>query len=530
MLMESVRAFVDKKIKERDIEFFLFVLFFIFMAIYYGCRVCAHAPWYDELYTYYFFVSNGPIYSAIHWPVPNNHIGYSVLSGIVYEIIPNSFIALRGISMLASISNIALLFALCRRLFKRNYSIVAVCLYAGMWLVNNLSVQGRGYSLSTTMMLMSAYCMVRIIFDEEVKERFYVLWAVGLCYGLYVVTTSLYWVIPLCACAGICLLILKKYKELLHIILHSVYAAIVTAILYLTVWMAIGSNLLIKETTEYAGMGHVKLIANHPIKAAARGIEYMLATPYIQSVEKAGYRNAFGDHWIVLLSQMYEATSIVMIGLLMAIIFAGVFVVGFFILKKKNETAEALENDDMKRDMVLSVFVLCMVVLTPIVVMLQVKLPYYRVFSFYGASVSVALAFILYVLFGKVRSALTLSIPILVVTFVIAQLVSADYNESYGSREEAVYHLMVDNNLTEYSSVAVTDCDQEYMYRFVYDVRNENRDIENSEAVIIAKEMLDPEASEAWENYYNYSSLPIDNIKSRTLKYENDFYALYIQD
>ena len=56
------------------------LLFSLGMAIYYGWRMFALDPWYDELYTYYSFLSKGPVYAAIHWPVPNNHVMYSVLS------------------------------------------------------------------------------------------------------------------------------------------------------------------------------------------------------------------------------------------------------------------------------------------------------------------------------------------------------------------------------------------------------------------------------------------------------------------
>lgn len=61
----------------------MFALWFVWMAVYYGFRMFSLTPWYDELYTYYYFISRGPVYAAIHWPLPNNHVGYSVLSGFL---------------------------------------------------------------------------------------------------------------------------------------------------------------------------------------------------------------------------------------------------------------------------------------------------------------------------------------------------------------------------------------------------------------------------------------------------------------
>ena len=47
-----------------DIEKWGFVLFLVFMTCYYGWRMFALTPWYDELYTYYYFISRGPVYAA----------------------------------------------------------------------------------------------------------------------------------------------------------------------------------------------------------------------------------------------------------------------------------------------------------------------------------------------------------------------------------------------------------------------------------------------------------------------------------
>ena len=64
----------------KDKETYLFMIFLFGMAAYYGYRMFAITPWYDELYTYYYFISRGPVYAAIHWPLPNNHVGYSAIS------------------------------------------------------------------------------------------------------------------------------------------------------------------------------------------------------------------------------------------------------------------------------------------------------------------------------------------------------------------------------------------------------------------------------------------------------------------
>jgi hypothetical protein len=77
---------------------FLLLFTVLCFAVLYGVRMFVNHPWYDELYTYYSFISRGPFYAAIHWPLPNNHIGYSVLSGFL-NYLGNPTIALRGVSV-----------------------------------------------------------------------------------------------------------------------------------------------------------------------------------------------------------------------------------------------------------------------------------------------------------------------------------------------------------------------------------------------------------------------------------------------
>lgn len=95
-----------KLVKRKNDVLFLVLLFG--MAVYYGYRMFALTPWYDELYTYYCFISRGPVYAAIHWPLPNNHVGYSVLSAVL-DVLGNSYIGLRGISYLCAIGNLVLI-------------------------------------------------------------------------------------------------------------------------------------------------------------------------------------------------------------------------------------------------------------------------------------------------------------------------------------------------------------------------------------------------------------------------------------
>ena len=69
----------------------MIIILAVLAAVIYVQGMFLNGPWYDELYTYYYFVSRGPVYAAIHWPVPNNHVGYSVISSLL-NIFGNSYL------------------------------------------------------------------------------------------------------------------------------------------------------------------------------------------------------------------------------------------------------------------------------------------------------------------------------------------------------------------------------------------------------------------------------------------------------
>ena len=124
--------------KSKAVTIAWYVLFAA-MAIYYGWRLFALTPWYDELYTYYYFISRGPVYAAIHWPLPNNHVGYSVLSAFL-DFFGNSYIGLRGVSYLSALANMILVYRLGGRYRKGQAPLNTVILYVSVGLVNQMAV------------------------------------------------------------------------------------------------------------------------------------------------------------------------------------------------------------------------------------------------------------------------------------------------------------------------------------------------------------------------------------------------------
>ena len=549
-----------KKIREcfRNRENCFFALWLLWMAVYYGVRMFALTPWYDELYTYYYFIGRGPVYAALHWPLPNNHVGYSVLSGILDKL-GNPYIGLRGVSYISALVSLVLLYRIGRKHLKRGWSFCCVALYSCMNLVNQLAVQGRGYALAAACFLTALFMLQKIGFGEEKETRadvkYYAVFSLSLTLGLYVLPSSVYWVLPLCMVGGMFLLLYRKKKKLLHLIAASAAAAVNTVFLYALIWLAIGSNLLSKtEGGVYYGQGHISIILSAPLLAIKTGIGYMLATPYIQSVGREGYFAAFAIWLRSLLNYFYSHAGIFLAAVIV-IGCAAAVVSGVKAYRADRMALPAGEADQTdiagsggrgkQKQVFFSLLIAGMMVLTPAILAVQCKLPYFRVFSYMGIPLALLLAMLLQAMAeaggerlrmakGFLLGKEDISLKILAAVsalFAIVLLLSGDYNNEYGMTEYYAKDALAHAGVQEREKLCVTDCYQQYLLRFCYGIECEDMQIEGADLVLIHREMelQEPEVFR-WEFYQNYDSIPWEYLNGMEPVYENREYVVYVKD
>ena len=541
--------FINMEKLKKDYEKTGFLIFLLIMAVYYGYRLFALTPWYDELYTYYYFISRGPVYAAIHWPVPNNHVGYSVLSAFL-DYFGNPYIGLRGVSYLCALANLILIFRIGRRFLKKGLSLVAVLLYASMNLVNQMAVQGRGYTLGITCYLTAFYCLTFICKEFRTAYRYYVVFGMSLVLGLYTLPSDVYFVLPVCMTGGIYLLYqaLLESKEsklpvrkseylrkLGKLITVSILAAIVTTGLYAIIWLAIGSNLLVKdETGLYYGMSHVKMILTAPFDALRTGMEYMLSTPYIQSVERQGYFGRLLQWMKTLMNWYYDGFS----SLFLIIVLIGICL----LIWKLISGIRRKEKDNI----LFLIFLLSGILCIPLFLTIQCALPYYRVFTYGG----VLLAFLVAWMFSAIleifdkaafdfkntsrikKKGITVVGLIGLITILSSFWVNDAHHGQYSMREYQIQDALSHSDIKKAENICVTDCTQQYLMKFLYDITCENTVIEGSDYLLLDKKMMDPEYNEMeWEFYHYYNTIPWDYVNFNMKQvYENESFVLYIKN
>ncbi len=494
----------------------LFGIFLAFMAVYYGLRLFIITPWYDELYTYYYFISRGPLYSAIHWPLPNNHVGYSVLSSIL-NLTGNSYIALRGVSYSAALLNIWLLFEILTDAFSERTAFVSVILYAGLGSVSLLAVQGRGYTLSILCMLIMIREMQHIL-SENAGNKNYLIMGAAAVYGLYTVPSSLYWVLPMFIAGGILLTAGRKYRKLMRFVISAVISACAVLILYSVIWLAVGSNLLVRnEKSIYFGKTHIQVLKNAFGKAWKTGLDYMLASPYIQSLPAKGFTGRFGD-WF--LQEMTEMSGYG--GLVTAVIVAASAAVLSVMVYR------------IKKDAVSLVYIVDICFAGSCLMMaVQHKLPYYRVFSFWGVLIAVYFAGMIEIISETCHTGWVLNLLYLFI--VAAAVVFLGRNiqitrSQYGERETMAADALRKTYNSSYSEPAVTDCETQYLMKFMYGTECSNTDVDGCDYVIFDRDMVKGSKTR-WEYLTDHGSVDWDYVDN-TMKeiYGNSDFVVYAVD
>lgn len=466
-----------KKIKKFVIDKWMIIVITLLFSIIYGYRMFFNYPWYDELYTYYSFICRGPIYSAIHWPLPNNHVGYSVISGFL-SYLGNPTIALRGVSFCASVANIVLVYVLARKLLVRSkfneiLGIFASIAFGCVILVHTLAIQGRGYAFSTSCYIISILMVYDILTKEKAKLSRFIVFSFSLCLGIYVLPSSTFWVFPVCITAGIALLIAKKYKDLIKLVIFAALAALVDLVLYVVIWLAIGSNLLCKtEGSGFFGIYQVDIIKMAPFKAIQTGLDYMLASPYIQSMDRDIVVRELFKYLHNLFDQFYPRMGYVLIAYLcMAFVVA---TVRFF--RDKSRFLELL--------------VAIGIIMVPVMLVVQSTQPYLRVFSFFGVIVALSLIMFIDIIgFGK--------LPILIVSVAMfCLLFTGPYRISIADRENDIHDALIfmeekGIGVSDISDIMYVDDYQKYVIKFYYNEEpSEAYSVDTAKCIIMPSEDL----------------------------------------
>ena len=480
--------------------------------------------------------------------------------------------------------SLLLLYRILRKAVPANLAAAGAALFAAMYNVVQQAAQGRGYALSGFFLLAAVNCLYEIcvpdaggisgafagtgqeyekggqkgeggikelqkISGREIKGRkikgrkidrrfwYYVGFAACLTGGLYTIASNLYWVVPVCMAGGLYLLFSGKYKTLFRLIGASLTAALATFGLYTIIWLAIGSNFLVKEEAgPFFGKGHFYVLLHAPFAAFSRGMQAMLSDPNIQSIDRSRFNSEFILYLERVANQVYPNGGRILlvltaVGLVLALLLC----------------IRAFRRKDMPV-FFLALYTVVLTVMVPVFLTMQCVFPYLRVFTYMGSVLAMLFVLMVYAGANMVRSlmvkgkgteslarvgkATALVFAAAGILFSVYSCRLPEYNAGYDSRDNHIYAALKQLDEQEVDTVLVGDVYARLnLYFHIRRCRGKElvMDYEQPDYVLMDKVQTGPEGEAlVWPYEMNTQDFPWEWIEEHMeVVFEDDSYIAY---
>ncbi|MFT3846203.1 MAG: glycosyltransferase family 39 protein [Lacibacter sp.] len=192
LFYQKAQAYIKETIPQKGISRLLFILVLLFYFIRSVFCIFFYPIDFDEADTYNLFSSQGPLVSASFYPLPNNHILFSVITSFTSWVIPVPELALRLPLLLIGLLLVFFVFALMKRLFSEAAAFVSTGFFIASFPVFLFSYLARGYLLLLLFYILAFYFFYRIVISKKEEKIYYVLFTVACVFGLYTIPTFLY--------------------------------------------------------------------------------------------------------------------------------------------------------------------------------------------------------------------------------------------------------------------------------------------------------------------------------------------------
>lgn len=494
------------------------VLVVLAMSLYYFWRMFYITPSYEEIHDYFYFIGKGPIYTATNWSAEGNHIGYNFLASLLNLMGLPKFAAMRGISCIAAPANLILLYRLSKRYFTHWIAFATIVTYSGFELVNVLNIQGRGYTLSVTLFLLSVYLFSRLTLTESFSNIQYIYLVIIFVCALYICLWNVNWIIPMCVAVLFYLLVngLRTrrvsgtvgnniyFKQLFNILICEVVAFFIAIVLYTINILGSGASKLLNDGG-FEGLSRVQIVSKDPVRAFLEGIGIIKNSFGMIRPEGSTYFM----RWYHFIYDFSESFTPGFAYVLMLICFVSIFVMiaGCILYFEESRTCIRL-------------IILGQMLWMPFLLIFFKEVPSYESYMFMGAIMAIAVSFVINNFIFTIKR---LNIPhiaywlplITSIVYFFMGVFGKTFFAPYDKEIDETYQALIMVDPREYDEPVVTDTMQEYLIDFLYDIEASD-DIDNADYLLIRRDT------------YNDAGVALsDNVKSMHRSYENGSYIIF---
>lgn len=458
----------------------------------------------DELSTFELFIEKGALFSATNYPYPNNHVLYSVLSSWLFGICGSPEIGLRGICVIACIINIFLLCYILKLFVNKYIAILGGFLYVGNSLINVQLVQGRGYTLTFTFLLLGLLALYHICVDDKQPHlKWFLLYMLSLFGGLYTIPAFLYCVVALSLTGGFYLLSLKKFDILKRLISFSVAAAFLTVIAYLPILLWEG-YLSVHQAD--VNVSFKQLVLEHPIELAFSGMGKITNNEWTSptGVNQITSLSMIAERFLDIYSSFYKIGETSGIGK----IFSSLCVLGAFITSLIGGTNKNLNIKFM------AVFNLSAYISVFGVILVQQALPFHRVLAYLAIPTVIGFCMLVSFMYKKKMIFAKLLFLTALVGAIIS-ILSIDYNNAYiddYNTDKQITESLKSIDMSQVDSVLFgTEYQHQHMnfYAKKYHWNYIENDYETPDLIMLNTYQMEPGfQAKTWPDYINYDTIP----------------------
>lgn len=242
---ESVLMGFSKNLVPAD-KFHRALFFFLvgFYLIRTTVSIIYHPIDFDEADTYMLFSSQGPLVAATFYPLPNNHILFSIVTSVTSMLPIDPVYALRLPLLPIGFLLIISMFGFLKKHSTDAAALLGLSFFIASYPLFIYSFLARGYLLLLFFYVIALYAIFELCFSNEHKKRDSYLLILAAIGGLYTIPSFLYALAGLFLFAFTAMVLQKKNAALVRLLKNGFVIALVAAILYLPVLISVKWSLL----------------------------------------------------------------------------------------------------------------------------------------------------------------------------------------------------------------------------------------------------------------------------------------------
>ncbi|MBO9700760.1 MAG: glycosyltransferase family 39 protein [Sporocytophaga sp.] len=241
-LQLTIHSFTKISSKEKYIFYAFFLVIIVIRLINLKTLNGIHL---DEIWSYNYFVAQGPVVCITYYPDTNNHILFNLISSFLYKLYAHPAFCMKLPVFIQGLLLEVLIFFSMNRLFNFKTALLAMVMTGAAAEICVYSIVGRGHLLCSLFALSSLLSMIGYL--KQNKKEYLTCLVIFSALGFYTVPTYLYFFIALCVFAFVILLKERNFNQLFPLIKAFCLTITGVFILYLPVIGISGLEALTKS-------------------------------------------------------------------------------------------------------------------------------------------------------------------------------------------------------------------------------------------------------------------------------------------